>query len=153
MENNGHSPNLCFWLWQMTYMHLHAMFHDHSFIFMPLTLIFVMLLALDEGNSNDSFECIFTTCLQKGLYISHSLTILYYILLKQHKLEPFFSNKPSLTFITVKYTMPIQSNCCVSFYCHCWVVSPWLYPSLPPWLFRINHYLYRQRLLIKTVIK
>ena len=40
----------------------------------------------------------------------------------------FFYNKSGLTFITVKYTMSIQSDYCNCFYCHCPVVSPWLYP-------------------------
>ena len=35
-----------------------------------------------------------------------------------------FSNKPSSTFIMVKYTMSIWSNYCGCFYCHSPVVSP-----------------------------
>ena len=42
-----------------------------------------------------------------------------------------FSNKPSSTFIAVKYTLPIQSNYCDCFYCHCPVVSSCLSPTPP----------------------
>ena len=45
--------------------------------------------------------------------------------------QALFSNKPSLIFLIIKYTIPVQSNYCVSFYCHCPVVSSWLSPAFP----------------------
>ena len=62
--------------------------------------------------------------------------------------QTLFSNKPSSTFILVKYTMSIWSNYCNCFYCHCQVVYSWLSPTPSPWLLRMNQYLYRQRFLI-----
>ena len=38
--------------------------------------------------------------------------------------QALFSNKPSSTFITVKYTISLQSNYCGNFYSHRPVVSP-----------------------------